>query len=144
MSSRGDLDLGFPVDGRCLLPGIVGHGQQEEVKAQVFYRPDRGEYVTVMGGIEGSAEDADPAPGPAGHDRMLPVCSRPADALGRVRGSGIRGTQDPARARISGAMTEVIGSTLSRSRAVCQNRGASESVETPDHLRTTVEPPYPP
>ena len=41
-------------------------------------------------------------------------------------------------------MTEVIGSTLSRSRAVCQNRVAGESVETLDHLRTTVEPPYPP
>ena len=41
------------------------------------YRPGRGEYVTVVGGIEGSAEDADPAPGPAGHDRMLPVCRRP-------------------------------------------------------------------
>ena len=41
-------------------------------------------------------------------------------------------------------MTEVIGPTLSRSRTVCQNRDASESVETPDHLRTTVEPPYPP
>ena len=75
---------------------------------------------------------------------MLPVCPRPAAAPGRVRGPGIRGTRNPARARISGAMTEVIGSTLSRSRTVCQNRGAGESVETPDHLRTTVEPPYPP
>ena len=144
MSGRGDIDLGFPADGRGLLPGIVGHGQQKEVKAQVSYRPGRGKYVTVVGGIEGSAEDADPAPGPARHDRMLPVCPRPAAAPGRVRGPGIRGTRSPARARISGAMTEVIGSTLSRSRTVCQNRGAGESVETPDHLRTTVEPPYPP
>ena len=144
MSSRGHLDLRFPVDGRGLLPGIVGHGQQEGIKAQMSYRPGRGEYVTVVGGIEGSAEDADPAPGPAGHDRMLPVCSRPPDAPGRVRGPSIRETRNPAQARISRAMTKVIGSTLSRSRTVCQNRGAGESVETPDHLRTTVEPPYPP
>jgi len=46
----------------------------------VSYRPGRGKYVTVVGGIEGSAEDADPAPGPAGHDRMLPAYSRPPDA----------------------------------------------------------------
>ena len=144
MSGRGDIDLGFPADGRGLLPGIVGHGQQKEVKAQVSYRPGRGKYVTVVGGIEGSAEDADPAPEPARHDRMLPVCPRPAAAPGRVRGPGIGETRNPARARISGPMTEVIGSTLSRSRAVCQNRAAGESVETPDHLRTTVEPPYPP
>ena len=80
MGSRGDIDIGFPVDGRSLLPGIVGHGQQKGVKTQVFYRPGRGKYVTVVGGIEGSAEDADPAPGPAGHDRMLPAYSRPPDA----------------------------------------------------------------
>ena len=80
MGSRGDIDIGFPVDGRSLLPGIVGHGQQKGVKAQMFYRPGRGKYVTVVGGIEGSAEDADPAPGPAGHDRMLPAYSRAPDA----------------------------------------------------------------
>ena len=75
---------------------------------------------------------------------MIPVCSQPPDAPDRVRGPDIRVTGNPARAWISGPMTEVIGPTLSRSRPVCQNRGAGESVETPDHLRTTVEPPYPP